>query len=77
MSTPYLVSRLPFMGSPEPLAVCDSRAEANKLIAELEAKDPKGSLVFYNRVPMMKERGDDSPGFRVVKAACALAAFAD
>ena len=76
MSTPYLVSRLSFLGSPEPLAVCDSREAANKMIAELEAKDPKGSLVFYTRVPM-KERGESSRGFRVSRVASAIAAFCD
>jgi hypothetical protein len=71
----FLVSRLAFDGSPQPLAVCPSREAANKLIADLEAADPKGSLIFYSRVPM--KESDSTEGFRVSKLAAAMSLWAD
>ena len=70
----YIISRISFPGSPVPVAIAPSREEANKLIADLEAKDPKGAIIFYPREPMVETAPKD---FRVVKAASAIAAWAD
>ena len=73
-NAPYLVSRVLPDGSSTPLAVAPSRKDANEMIAKLEAADPKGTLVFYSRVPM---EAAPSAGFRVAKAASVLASFAE
>lgn len=71
----YLISRLSFPGSPVPVAIVPSREAANEMIAKLEAADPKGTLIFYTREPMVEAA--PAKGFRVVKVASALAAWAD
>ncbi len=71
--TPYLISRVLPDGSETFIETAPSRAAANKRIAELEALDPKGTLVFYSRVPLEVVKPKT---FRTVKSvALALAAF--
>jgi hypothetical protein len=76
MKTPsksWLVSRVPLFGKETPVAVCESREDANKLIAKLEDADPKGSLVWYNRVEVV----DSDPTFCVADAAAEMASWSD
>lgn len=71
----YLVSRTLFGSDPAPIAVANSLYEADVMIAELEAKDGKGSLIFYSREPL----GEAVPAgdFRVESIADSLAALAE
>lgn len=71
----YIISRISFPGSPVPVAIAPSREEANKLIADLEAKDPKGAIIFYSREPMVEAA--PKKDFRVSRVASAIASFCD
>lgn len=71
----YLISRITFPGSPVPVAIAPSREAANEEIAKLEAADPKGTLIFYTREPMVEAAPKND--FRVVKVASAIAGWAD
>lgn len=71
----YLVSRTVFGCDPVPYAVAPSLYSADVMIAELEANDPKGTLVFYSREPLGE--GVPSEDFRVESIAGSLAALAE
>ena len=70
----FLVSSLTPFSDPSPVAVCASLAEADALIDKLAAAVPKGDLTMFSRVPVEVAA---KPGFRVAKAADALASFAE
>jgi hypothetical protein len=71
--TPYVISRVLPDGSETFIETAPSRDAANKRIAALEALDPKGSLIWYSRVPLEVVKPKT---FRSVKSvAIALAAF--
>jgi hypothetical protein len=71
----YLVSRTVFGCDPIPYAVANSLSDADTMIADLESKDPKGTLIFYSREPL----GEAVPSsdFRVESIANCLAALAE